>query len=66
MSSPKPAKSSGSSGSSDSYTVKYSNKTGGAYAEMRDVIESERKNWDKSNTAEETACGNANSNKPKK
>ncbi|WP_373514603.1 hypothetical protein [Persicitalea sp.] len=41
MSTPKPAKTSESS-----YTVKFSNKTGGAYADMKAVIQSERKNWD--------------------
>lgn len=38
MSTPKPAK-------SDSYSVKFSDKTGGAYAEMKAVIQSESKNW---------------------
>jgi hypothetical protein len=31
--------------SDGSYSVKYSNKTGGAYADMKDVIRSERDNW---------------------
>lgn len=29
-------------------SVKFSNKTGGAYADMKAVIQSERKNWDNS------------------
>jgi hypothetical protein len=58
MSTPKPAKTSGS------YSVKFSNKTGGAYAEMKAVIESERKNWQpKSDQA--TSCGNKNGSDPK-
>jgi hypothetical protein len=41
MSTPKPAK------TKETYTVKFSNKTGGAYADMKAVIESERENWNK-------------------
>ena len=40
MSTPKPAKS-----DKDTYSVKYSNKTGGAYADVKAVIQSERENW---------------------
>ncbi len=46
---------------SESYTVKFSNKTGGAYAEMRAVIESERKNWQPKGD-QAAACKNANTN----
>ena len=41
MGTPKPAK------TKDSDSVKFSNKTGGAYAEMKKVIESERESWKK-------------------
>jgi hypothetical protein len=41
MSTPKPAK------TKDSDSVKFSNKTGGAYAEMKKVIQSERESWKK-------------------
>lgn len=39
MSTSKPSK------SSNAYSVKYSNKTGGAYADIKAVIQSERENW---------------------
>jgi hypothetical protein len=39
MSTPKSAK------SSNTYSVKYSNKTGGAYADIKAIIQSERENW---------------------
>jgi hypothetical protein len=55
MSTPKPAK------TSESYSVKFSNKTGGAYADMKAVIQSERKNWD-SKVAGSDACKNMNGN----
>jgi len=44
---PKPTKSS----DKYAYRVKYSNTTGGAYADIRAVIQSERQNWLKSDKA---------------
>lgn len=58
MSTPKPAK-------TESYAVKFSNKTGGAYADMKAVIESERKNWH-SKADQGDAYKNTNGNSPKK
>jgi hypothetical protein len=56
MSTPKPAK------TSESHSVKFSNKTGGAYADMKAVIESERKNWH-SRGGQAGAYKNTNGNK---
>ena len=58
MSSPKPVK------TKESSTVKFSNKTGGAYAEMKEVIESERRNWGTVKTPQD--CKNTNGQKPPK
>jgi hypothetical protein len=41
--------------------VKFSNKTGGAYADMKAVIQSERKNWD-SKVAGRDSCKSTNGN----
>lgn len=45
MTTPKPAK------PPNAYSVKYSNKTGGAYADIKAVIQSERENWVRSDKA---------------
>jgi hypothetical protein len=56
MSTPKPVK--------ESSSVKFSNKTGGAYADIKDVIQSERENWNK--PSNQDTCKSTNGNKETK